>query len=324
MTARVGPGSRHLVDPELDAAIDLARGFELSAGSLQVAREMQASRGWDRDPVEQYPEVTRTEHRVTARAGEPDVRVLFYEPLTRSGTTGALVWIHGGGYVLGSADGDEALVRRLVTETGVPVASVDYRLAPETSAPGQVEDCYAALRWVHERSSELSVDPARVAVGGASAGGGLAACLAILARDRDEVPVAYQLLIYPMLDDRTASTRETHDHCGEFVWTPGDNRFGWASLLGHEPGIDGVPGHHAAARVDSVAGLPPTFLCVGALDLFLEEDMTYAGRLLAAGIPTELHVYPGVYHGHDMNSGARVTAAFFRDLTDALDRALNG
>ncbi|MCK0113343.1 alpha/beta hydrolase [Ornithinimicrobium sp. F0845] len=276
------------------------------------------------DPEELYPDVTTTEHHVPGAVGDPDVRILYYEPKNRATTSPALVWIHGGGYVLGTADSDEILCRRIATETGAVIASVDYRLAPETSAPGLVEDCYAALRWVHENAAELGVDPARVAVGGASAGGGLAACLAILARDRGEFPVGYQLLIYPMLDDRTSSSRDAHPYAGEFIWTPGDNRFGWASILGHEPGGDGVSPYTAAARVEDVTGLPATFISVGALDLFLEEDLDYARRLIAAGVATELHVYPGGYHAYDMVAEARVTNAYYRDFLGALNRAFNG
>lgn len=324
-TTPVPTSSRHLIDPELTAALDAFPGLDLSTETLPFARAaLSEPVEGAPDPQDLFPDVTRTEHLVPGPDGDPDVRVLYYEPKDRATTTAALVWIHGGGYVVGTADSDDLLCRRIATETGAVIASVDYRLAPETTAPGPVEDCYAVLRWVHANADTLGIDAARVAVGGASAGGGLAACLAILARDRGELPVAYQLLIYPMLDDRTSSTREAHPYAGEFLWTAAHNRFGWASLLGHEPGGEGVSPYAAAARVEDVAGLPPTFICVGALDLFLEEDVDYARRLLAAGVPTELHVYPGAYHGYDMSPEARVTTAHFRDLLGGLDRALNG
>ncbi len=195
---------------------------------------------------------------------------------------------------------------------------------PETAAPGAVHDCYAVLDWLHSNAAELGADRARVAVGGASAGGGLAACLAVLARDRGEIPVSHQVLIYPMLDDRTARTTDPHPYAGEFIWTPADNRFGWASLLGHEPGGDKVSPYAAAARVESTAGLPPAFISVGALDLFLEEDLEYARRLVREGIPTELYVYPGAYHGYNMIPDARLTKAHFRDFIGAPGRHFNG
>jgi acetyl esterase/lipase len=225
--------------------------------------------------------------------------------------------------VLGSADQDEGTVKEIVSAVGCAAVSVDYRLAPETPHPGPVEDCYAALMWLHAHAAELGVDPDRIAIGGASAGGGLAAALALLARDRGEVALAFQLLIYPMLDDRTVTHSDPHPLTGEFIWTPDANRFGWFSLLGQEPGGADVSPYAAAARAEDLAGLPPTYISVGALDLFLEEDMEYARRLIRAGVPTELHVYPGAYHGFNMTPNARIVQSFTRDVTSALRRALN-
>jgi acetyl esterase/lipase len=199
---------------------------------------------------------------------------------------------------------------------------VDYRLAPETPHPGPVEDCYAALKWLYTHADELGVDPKRIAIGGASAGGGLAAALGLLTRDRGEVPLVFQLLIYPMLDDRTVTTTDPHPYTGEFIWTAEANRFGWRSLLGQEPGGPDVSPYAAAARAESLAGLPSTFISVGALDLFLEEDIEYARRLIRAGVPTELHVYPGAYHGFNLTADAQVSQVAARDQLAALKRAL--
>jgi triacylglycerol lipase len=272
------------------------------------------------DPAELYPDVDRTEHRVPGTDGGPDVRVLHYEPRGRAAASPALLWMHGGGYVIGNADQDDVLCRRIATETCAVVTSVDYRLAPETPAPGPVDDCYAALAWVHGNAASLGVDRCRIAVGGMSAGGGLAACLAILARDRGKIPIGFQLLIYPMLDDRTATTEPAHPYAGEFIWTPADNRFGWSSYLGGEPGKPGVSAYAAAARVESTAGLPAAFIGVGSLDLFAEEDTAYAVRLMREGVPTELHVYPGGYHGFNMVPDAWLTRAYYRDFSGALER----
>ena len=234
----------------------------------------------------------------------------------------ALLWIHGGGYVIGSADGDDARVKGIVQQVGCAAVSVDYRLAPETTFPGNIEDCYAALKWLHGHTDELGVDTGRLAIGGPSAGGGLAAALGLLARDRGEVPIAFQLLIFPMLDDRTASTTNPHPYTGEFIWTPQANHFGWASLLGQEPGGEGVSPYAAAARAESLAGLPPTYMSVGSLDLFLEKDQEYARRLIRAGVPTELHVYPGAYHGYVLVPNAWMSRAEELNSQDALRRAL--
>lgn len=202
------------------------------------------------------------------------------------------------------------------------IVSVDYRLAPETPHPGPIEDCYAALKWLHDEAGSLGVDAARIAVAGESAGGGLAAALALLARDRGEVRLIHQHLIYPMIDDRTC-TAEPHPYAGEFVFTPNSNRFGWSALLGCAPGAEGVSPYAAAARAEDLTGLPSTYIAVGALDLFIEENLEYARRLIRAGAPTELHIYPGAYHGFDaVSEGALAKAARNHSLT-ALRRALH-
>ena len=202
--------------------------------------------------------------------------------------------------MLGKPEGSQGRNQSLASELGCVVVSVDYRLAPETPHPGPIEDCYAALKWMHAHADELGIDPARIAVGGESAGGGLAACLALLARDRGEIPLVFQLLIYPMLDDRTVTEAEPHPFAGAFIWTRDSNRFGWTSLLGCEPGGDEVSPYAAASRATDLKGLPPTFIAVGSLDLFLEEDLEYTRRLLRAGVSTELHIYPGAYHAFNM------------------------
>ncbi len=224
--------------------------------------------------------------------------------------------------MLGSAEQDDLQVKNIVTQVGCAVVSVDYRLAPETIAPGSVEDCYAALSWLHAHASELGVDANRIAIGGASAGGGMTAALGLLARDRGMIPLVFQLLIYPMLDDRTATTSEPHPFVGEFIWTGASNRFGWSALLGHAPGVEHTSPYAAAARAASLAGLPATLITVGALDLFLEEDLEYARRLMRAGVPTEVHVYPGAFHGFNLVPSAHISQAFERDMFAALRRAL--
>ena len=315
--------TRHLIDPELIALIDAFPPLQLTPESLPQVRagfaEMFAQQA---AMLPAFPDIEVSERRVPGPTGAPDVRVLVYLPKGSPRPLPALLWIHGGGYVAGSADEDDMTVKAIVSAVGCAAVSVDYRLSPETPHPGPVEDCYAALKWLHANVSELGVDAGRIAIGGASAGGGLAAGLGLLTRDRDEVPLAFQLLIYPMLDDRTVTTADPHPYTGEFLWTHDANRFGWTALLGQEPGGASVSPYAAAARAESVANLPPTFISVGALDLFLDEDMEYARRLLRAGVPTELHVYPGAYHGFNLAPEAQVTQANQRASLGALRRAL--
>lgn len=315
--------SRHLVDPELAAILDRLPPplGPLSTESLPTIRAGSAAMLAGR-PVPEFPGRTVSELYVPGPEGAPDVRVLLYRPTDTATATPALLWIHGGGYISGSADAEDVAVREMAAELGCIVVSVDYRLAPETPHPGPVEDCYAALKWLHDHAAELGVDRERLAVAGSSAGGGLAAALALLARDRGEIPLAFQALNAPMLDDRTVHVDPPHPYTGEFIWTRDANRFGWSALLGREPGSDGVSPYAAAARAQSLEGLPPAFITVGALDLFLEEDLAYARRLTRAGVPTELHVYPGTFHGYQMVAHAQVTRTATRDRMNAIRRAL--
>ncbi len=255
-------------------------------------------------------------------AEAPDVRLLIYRPANQTGPTGCIFHIHGGGYVIGAVDAQEAQHRDMVARLGCVLVTVDYRLAPETPFPGAIEDCYAGLTWTFANAADLGVDSARIGVMGESAGGGLAAALGLMARDRGDHALAFQHLIYPMIDDRTCVHPDPHPHAGEFIWTPHNNRFGWNALLGRAPGGDGVSPYAAAARAEDLSGLPPTFIATGALDLFLEEDMDYARRLLRAGVPTELHVYPGGFHGFDFEPAAPVAVQARRDSLDALSRFL--
>jgi acetyl esterase/lipase len=218
---------------------------------------------------------------------------------------------------------DDLSLKSIVSALGCAAVAVDYRLAPETPYPGPVEDCYAALKWLSTHADELGIDPKRIALGGGSAGGGLAAALALLARDRGEISLVFQLLIALILDDRTCTRAEPHPYTGEFIWTLEANRFGWTSLLGQEPGVPDVSPYAAPARVEHLEGLPATFINVGSIDLFLEEDLEYAHCLMRAGVPTELHVYPGAYHGFRMVADARVTQTAARDQLAALQRAFD-
>lgn len=297
-------GTRKLVAPELLGVLEMFPSIDMTDEGVAAMRQM--GRGMLSGP-ELPPElaaVRREERYVPGPDGAPDVRVLVYSPADAATARPALLHIHGGGYVIGTPEINDRHNRALVRHLGCVVVSVDYRLAPETRYPGAVEDCHAALVWLHSEASALGVDAARIAITGESAGGGHAAALALLARERGQVPICLVVLDSPMLDDRTGSTTEPHSYCGEFVWTPGSNRFGWRALMGVEPGGADTPVGAVPARVEDLGGLPPTFIAVGALDVLAEEGMEYARRLMRAGVPTELHVIPGAYHGFSIAGDA--------------------
>lgn len=255
--------------------------------------------------------------------GEPDVRVYVINAGVREAPRAAILHTHGGGFVGGSARSEVRRLQDLAVALDCVIVTVEYRLAPETPFPGALHDNYAALRWLHAKAAELGVDPARIAVMGESAGGGHAAMLAIAARDRGEIKLAFQALIYPMLDDRTGSTRKTPPWQGAFIWTPEANRFGWTSFLGARPGGRSAPAGAVPARVKDLSGLAPAFIGVGSIDLFVEEDVEYARRLIHAGVATELVVVPGAFHGFDLFTGTTIAQAFKSDLLAALRAALS-
>jgi len=225
------------------------------------------------------------------------VRGRVYRPAVRAEPTPALLWIHGGGLVSGTARMDEATCADFARELGIVVLSVDYRLAPEYPYPTPLDDCYAALAWLH---AQPGVDHDRIAVGGASAGGGLAAALAQLALDRGRFPVAFQLLTYPMLDDRSAVAPARPSDRDHRLWNRASNRVGWSAYLGTAPGSPGLTSPAVPSRRDDLSGLAPTWIGVGSADLFHDEGVDYAARLRAAGVSCELSVVRGAFHGFDL------------------------
>jgi len=312
--------SRHLVDPELFGFLDGFPAFALSMDNLAAIREMA------RQPAPLFPEpaspVETSHPSAPGPNGAPDVPMLIHRPEDANAPLPCILHMHGGGYVVGSPHADAPQHRALAAALKCCVVSVDYRLAPETPFPGAVEDCYAALTWLFANAEAVGIDPSRLGLMGESAGGGLAAALALMTRDRSEFTLAFQHLIYPMIDDRTCLAADPHPYVGEFIWTPHNNHFGWSALLGGAPGGPGVSPYAAAARAEDVSGLPPTFISTGALDLFLDEDLDYARRLMRAGVPVELHVYPGGFHAFDYDPSAAVAQQARRDSRTALMRAL--
>lgn len=311
--------TRALIDPELLAALDNFPSFDLGDDNLAWLRSMSEAVPL----IETYrrDDVAIERRMAPGPPGAPDVPIHIYRPSTNESLLPTLLHIHGGGYVSGLAEASGPSNVRTAAEVGCLVVSVEYRLAPETVAPGAVEDCYAALSWLYTEADALGVDRSRIAVGGESSGGGLAAALALMARDRGDYPLCFQMLIYPMIDDRTATSTPDNPNTGEFIWTRSSNRFAWRCLLGEKPGGKDVSPYTAPARANNLSGLPLAYISVGALDLFLDENIEYARRLLAAGVPTELHVFPGAYHGYEIAPEAGVSKVSESERRAALAKA---
>lgn len=255
--------------------------------------------------------------------GEPPITVYLANEARGGPQRGVILYMHGGGFIRGhplqGLDTHIAMARRL----NCVLVSVDYRLAPATPYPGAVNDCYAVLLWLYRNAVLLGLRRDRIVLMGESAGGGLAAMLALAARDRGTVRPCFQALIYPMLDDRTGSKRPVPPNRGTFVWTAADNRNGWSALLGKKAGSASVPEGAVPARAKSLAGLPPAWIGVGALDLFYDEDVDYAQRLMAAGVTAELLVIPGAFHRFQrILPEAGISRQFTAALEAALARAL--
>lgn len=313
------------LDPELrpflDAVLELIPGYEAEQlGELRAGlRAVIDATPPTRPGTVQVEDVT-----VPGPSGEPDVALRIYRPTAATDLVPVLYWMHGGGMMIGSMDMDDALLVGAAERLGIAIVSVEYRLAPEHPDPAPIEDCYAGLVWTAAHAPEYGIDGNRIAVGGPSAGGGLAAGTALLARDRGGPRLAFQLLLEPMLDDRSKTLSSTQ-YDGTTLWDRNDNTQGWSSLLGDRMGGDSVSPYAAPARAADLAGLPPTLIDVGEVETFRDECIEYARRLFAAGVPTELHVYPGAFHGFDLMAPDSAIGRLAWNLRwTAVTRALQG
>jgi len=269
--------------------------------------------------------ISVTDHEVAGPAGAPDVLVRVYAPEGSPADDElrpALLDIHGGGFVLGSIEMEHGFATSVVRKVGAVVAAVEYRLAPEHPFPAGVEDCYAALTWLHDHATELGVDPRRIGVGGQSAGGGLTAATVLLARDRGGPPVCFQFLGIPELDHRLETTSMT-----SFVDTPLWSRpnavKSWEMYLGRDH--DGEVSPYASPSLaDDLTGLPPAYVTTMEFDPLRDEGIIYAMRMMEAGVSVELHSYPGTFHGSAMIPGAAVSRRANDEMLVALERGLRG
>jgi triacylglycerol lipase len=311
-------GTRHLVDPQILEMLEMPA-LDLTHETLAEIRVNPLFTG-ELVPPPPFP----VREAWAPVAGAPDVRLVIMNPPSARTGRGAVLHIHGGGMVVGTADRAVADKPLLALAHDCVVVSVDYRLAPETPFPGPQEDNYAALVWLAENAAGLGVDPARIVVMGESAGGGLAASLALMARDLGGPRLAGQVLVYPMLDWRTGGPdcQYGNRHTGEWIWTREKNRFGWDALRGAYQPVDARKGWFSPALADDLAGVAPAYISTGALDLFLDEDLAYARRLVDCGVPTELHVYPGAIHAFEMVPETSLAEQAALDLRRGMGRLL--
>ena len=304
------------VDPELWPLVEAFPPIDVSAETLPGFRAAMVELSVRPDPST-HTDVRIEEVRVPA-ANTAAIRCLLFKP-AQPAPAGALLHIHGGGFVMGSPEMDLARNIELVRATGCAILSVDYRLAPEHPHPAGLEDCHTALAWLTRQAGAMKIASGRIGVIGESAGGGLAAGLALMARG-SPVSLACQALIYPMLmpPGQSIDTVAPDPRTGRFIWTRGSNGYCWSAYAG-EATMD--PGTIAGLATD-LTGLPPTFVAVGELDLFVHDDLAYVSRLLAAGCPVEAHLYPGAIHGFDRMVEAAVSQRYSRDLVAFLLRHL--
>ena len=289
---------RDHIDPDVRGPLDqllqlMPGGFnavadivERRAAALQLLAALE---------VPPNPNVVSADRAIPGPQGAPDIMVRVYRPVDATGTLPGIYFIHGGGMILGNMDGEDPVASTICERVDAVVVSVEYRLAPEHPYPAPVEDCYAGLAWMARNAAELGFDPDRLAVYGGSAGGGLTIATSMLARDRGFPALRFQMPIYPMIDDRN-ETPSSHEITDIGIWDRSANIEAWQWYLGN-----GEPDQYAApARAEDLAGLPATFIDVGTVDLFRDEDIAFATRLMQAGVPTELHVNPGAYHAAEM------------------------
>jgi acetyl esterase/lipase len=301
-----------LLDPEIAAVIQAVPMQTMDDEVVNLVRSIEFPAVAPSEAVE------RREHQVP---GGPPILLRVNRPKGVVPARPCVLSIHGGGYVFGRYDMDDGKLDSWCQKFSIVTVSVEYRLAPDTPYPGPLEDCYRALAWCFAHAQELGIDTRCVGVAGVSAGGGLAAALALLARDRGGPPIAFQLLDSPMLDDRQVTHSSQLE--GLPIWSRESSIYGWRSYLGALHGSSKVPYTAAPARADDLSGLPPAFVSVGSVDGFLDEGVDYALRMNHAGVAAELHVYPGACHGYHLAADSQIVQQSKRDQEQWIDRQLH-
>lgn len=292
----------------------------LNLDYLDAVREGMAD-----SPKQPIEEDIFVEDKVIEGPDGDSLRIRVYSQKNETKRLPALLWIHGGGYVIGIPEGDDGLCQRFVKEAGCVVISVDYRLAPEHPYPAPLEDCYSALKWIAANSDELNIDSERIGIAGASAGGGLTAALALLARDRKGPKLIFQMPLYPMINDLNDSF-SNKEITGNYIWNHSLNETGWSMYLGELKHSDNIPYHAAPARasVEDLKGLPYTYTCVGQMDPFRDETLQYVTKLAQAGVDVDFHLYAGGYHAFEsLNPHAEIANKAIQEYIDAAKYGLN-
>lgn len=308
------------VRPELLDVLKKSPSFHYSRKNLWLIRLLISLM-----PAPKAPEdISIKNINIAASDGNTNVRLRIYQPVNPSLPTPVLIWMHGGGQIIGKPELEDTICIQFVRELGVSIVSVDYRLAPKYPFPAGLEDCYSALIWAKDQAQSFGFDTSRIAVGGTSAGGGLAASLAQLAHDRKEVSLVFQLLTYPMLDDRTV-LRTDIDDSNSPTWSHKANKFGWESYLGKNYGAQQLPKYAVPARRSDLSGLPKAWIGVGTLDIFFDEDTAYAQRLKDAGIACDLEIVQDAFHGFDaFDQNIPIVQEFRKSQLAALKKYLVG
>jgi acetyl esterase/lipase len=308
-----------LVDA-IKAANEMGLPFDLD-NNLKGARDyMSSTVALSIEAGNQLQGITKEIIDVPYADNSHSIRLFIYKPENTTNELPAIYWTHGGGLVVGQAEQDEGLLKNLVKELNCIAISVEYRLAPEFPFPTPLEDIYLGLKWVYANAKDIHVDAKRIAISGASAGGGLSACLAQISRDRNELPhpIIFQLLLYPMLDCKNVHPLHENEE-DTYFWSKANNAFGWQSYIGSDPLTTNIPKYASASHIDNFEKLPPAMLLVGGVDLFVTENIEYAKCLNMAGVATEFHLFPGGVHGFEtMAPDARITKLFNEALLGRL------
>lgn len=306
------------VHPELQGVLEAFPPLQLD--HLEAVRE-----GMESSPTSPIAEDILVEDRIINGPEGNPLRLRIYKLRGETKTLPALLWIHGGGYVIGTPEGDDGLCQRFVKGAGCVVVSVDYRLAPEHPYPAPLEDCYSALQWLANNSETLNIDKNRIGIAGASAGGGLTAALALLAKDRQGPSLICQMPLYPMINDLNDSF-SNKEITGDFIWNYSLNESGWSMYLGDLKESENIPYYAAPARatVEDLQGLPYTYTCVGQLDPFRDETLQYVTKLAQAGVDVDFHLYAGAYHAFEtLNPHSDIANKALQEYIDAVKYGLN-